>query len=101
MIIEFEVNGARVIVSGDNLTVNVTQEREQSQFVAQPKKSQVSFPSADQIKALRKSLGMSQARFAEVLETTQQNVCRWENGDVTPRIENALMIMQMIEGSSS
>lgn len=40
---------------------------------------------AEEIKALRERLGMTQAQLADALETTVTTISRWENGARKPR----------------
>ena len=97
MIIEFEINGARVIVSGDNLSVNVTQENEPPRSIPKPRSGDLSLPTPSQIKALRKSLGESQASFAKRLGVTQASVCRWERGSDTPNGAATIILSTLLD----
>jgi DNA-binding transcriptional regulator YiaG len=101
MIIELEINGARVIISGDNLSVNVTQDASDRPMFNRSEVKNINLPTSDQIKALRKSRGESQAEFAKVLGTSQQNVHRWENGEVSPRGITVLALRSLLDGSES
>lgn len=97
MIIELEINGARVIVSGDNLTVNVTED-DQSLL---PKKDDAGaapqVPTGAQIKALRKSLGLNQAEFAGLVGAAKAStVCRWEKDAVHPAGSSAIAIVRLM-----
>ncbi len=40
--------------------------------------------SPEEITDLRKKLGVSQEKFAQLLGATVTSVCRWENGKVVP-----------------
>ena len=40
---------------------------------------------ADEIKALRLYLGLSQEKFAQLLSVSRRQVARWEAGESTPR----------------
>jgi len=56
----------------------------------------------DQIKRIRKALGMNSTEFASLLGVTQNTVARWEIGDRHPRWEmmekiNNLAIKHRIE----
>lgn len=101
MIIELEINGARVIISGDNLSVNVTQEVEVQPIAFRSRPSDLSVPTPDQIKSLRKSLGQSQQKFGKRLGVTQASVCRWELGYEKPGGSSAILIRSMIDGAAA
>lgn len=53
----------------------------------------------NKIKKLREQLGLSQSRLAEMLETTQQTIGRWENGKAEPSIKS-LRDLALIFGTS-
>lgn len=53
----------------------------------------------DRIKQLREELCITQKRLADLLETTQQTIARWEKGHVEPNIK-ALKDMAVIFGTS-
>jgi len=53
----------------------------------------------NQIKSLRKRAGYTQKKMAEMLDTTQQSIARWENGTVEPSL-SAVRDMAMIFGTS-
>lgn len=84
MIIELEINGARVIISGDNLTVNMTQEDRAKGAVVARRTSDLSMPSPEDIKELREKLGYRQAAFARLFRISQATVSRWETGVEKP-----------------
>jgi DNA-binding transcriptional regulator YiaG len=90
MIIELEVNGAHIIISGDNLTVNVTDAQEPEGYDNLP------IPTAELISALRRSLCMSQGDFADHVGVSQAAVCRWENGEREPRGGMAVKLAGLI-----
>jgi putative transcriptional regulator len=103
MIIELEINGARVIISGDNLTVNVTGEDKPatSQIgavqIGHAAKASIGLPSPAQIKQLRKSLKLSQNRFAASLGVAQATVCRWELGYEKPSGPSTILLAAMLD----
>jgi DNA-binding transcriptional regulator YiaG len=97
MIIELEINGARVIISGENLTVNVTQDDVPTSAPIAALVERPDLPSAYQIKALRKSLGLSQAKFARRFAVAQATVCRWELGYERPSGPSTMLLASMIE----
>lgn len=97
MIIEFEINGARVIVSGDNLTVNVTQDSLEPVVQSGASRDTSNLPTPDQIKRLRKSMKMSQAEFGKVVGVEQSSVCRWERGYENPNGSAALLLRDLFE----
>ena len=39
------------------------------------------------LRSLRESIGLSQAKFAEVIGSTQSSINRYENGQATPTVE--------------
>ena len=39
------------------------------------------------LRALRESIGISQAKFADVIGSTQSSINRYENGQATPTVE--------------
>ena len=41
----------------------------------------------NRLRALRESIGISQAKFAEVIGSTLSSINRYENGQVTPTVE--------------
>lgn len=89
MIIELEINGARVIISGDNLTVNVSGEDiKVDRPLAKPM-------TAMTLRQYLKMRGFTQAEFAEAIGSHQVNVNRLVNGNRRPswsmisRIEKA------------
>ena len=41
----------------------------------------------NRLRALRKSIGISQAKFADVIGSTQSSINRYENGQATPTVE--------------
>lgn len=90
MIIELEINGARVIISGDNLTVNVTDAQEPEGHHGLP------IPTAGLICALRRSLHMNQGEFAGHVGVSQAAVCRWESGEREPRGGMAVKLASLI-----
>lgn len=90
MIIELEINGARLIISGDNLTVNVSDTREPEGHAP------LLIPTAKLITALRKALGMSQGEFASHVGVSQAAVCRWECGEREPRGPMAVKLASLI-----
>lgn len=94
MIIELEINGARVIVSGENLSVSVTQDVLEAQSLV--KTNDFMLPSPDQIKSLRKSLHESQASFAKRFGVAQATVCRWERGDEKPSGPATLLLKRLM-----
>lgn len=90
MIIELEINGAHVIVSGENLTVNVTDGNEPSENAAIP------LPTAELISALRSKLGMNQEEFAKHLGVAQATVPRWEGGAREPHGQMARKLASLL-----
>lgn len=97
MIIELDINGARVIISGDNLTVNVTQDGEHLPALNISKPQLLE---GRQIKALRKKLGLRQHQFCDLLGVTQGTVSRWETGVETPRGPAAIMLVKLAEDAA-
>lgn len=53
----------------------------------------------DMILELRKSLNLSQDKFAEKLMVTRQAVSRWENGDTTPNTDTLKLIAKTFDVS--
>lgn len=51
------------------------------------------------IKLLRQRKGMTQKELAEKLRVSQQNVSRWETGEVIPRIDKLKLIAEALECS--
>jgi putative transcriptional regulator len=51
---------------------------------------------AEEIKALRYRLGLSQTDFAEKVGANQSSVSRWETGEDKP-VGTAIKVMQMLE----
>lgn len=102
MIIEFEINGARVIVSGENLTVSLTQDdAAKAEFVAQ-RSEEPRLPTPNEIKKLRTDMVMSQAGFGQMLRVSQGTVCKWEIGTDRPSGDVAIRLAHMIaQGSMS
>lgn len=90
MIIELEINGARVIISGDNLAVNVSEGNEPTGHHTLP------LPTSDLITALRRSLGMNQGELSDFLGVSQAAVCRWERGEREPRGPMAVKLATLI-----
>lgn len=90
MIIELEINGARVIISGDNLTVNVTDAQEPADLHG------FLIPTGGRITALRKALGMNQGEFADHIGASPAAVCRWESGAREPRGSMAVRLSGLI-----
>lgn len=41
----------------------------------------------NRLRTLRESIGISQAKFAEVIGSTQSSINRYENGQATPTVE--------------
>ena len=103
MIIELEINGARVIISGDNLTVNLTQDDQAKSNVLMPRIVQPKTPTAETIKELRKKLKLTQCGFARMLRVNQATISRWETGADEPHGAAAVLLANMITdaGSSS
>ena len=52
---------------------------------------------ADNIKYLRKKLGLSQEKLAEILGLNRGNIASYEKGSAEPRIENLLKMMQVFK----
>lgn len=97
MIIEFEINGARVIVSGENLSVNITQDCEPVAAAGLSETSRVDFaPKAEDIRALRKAMGLRQHQFCKLLGVTQATISRWETGEERPRGSAAVLLHKML-----
>lgn len=109
MIIEFEINGARVIVSGDNLTVNITQDGKPIEstpvgvfkVAGHPVSPVQKMPSPEKIKALRKSMKFNQARFAKLFGVAQATVCRWEIGSDKPSGPAAILLLSMMNAETA
>ncbi|WP_322884222.1 helix-turn-helix domain-containing protein [Sinorhizobium medicae] len=99
MIIELEINGARVIVSGENLSVSVTQDDKPVHHVVRPIEtiSSNDFPTGAQIKSLRKAMRKSQASFAKLLGVRQATICRWEREYERPSGPSAILLISMIK----
>ena len=51
----------------------------------------------EQIKLLRQRKGMTQKELAEKLRVSQQNVSRWETGEVIPRLNKLKLIAEALE----
>ena len=41
----------------------------------------------NRLRTLRESIGISQAKFADVIGSTQSSINRYENGQATPTVE--------------
>ena len=41
----------------------------------------------NRLRSLRESIGLSQAKFADVIGSTQSSINRYENGQATPTVE--------------
>lgn len=54
-------------------------------------------PQPEQIRQLRRRLGLTQAGFAAELGVEQSTVSRWEGGREVPRIDNVLAISTLME----
>lgn len=52
---------------------------------------------ADNIKYLRKKLGLSQEKLAELLGLNRGNIASYEKGSAEPRIENLLKMMEVFK----
>lgn len=89
MIIEFEINGARVIVSGENLSVSVTQDGNIRDVA-------IRMPDADEIVALRRSMSLTQHQFSALLSVSQSMISKWETGEDRPSGESAVKLAKMI-----
>lgn len=96
MIIELEINGARLIVSGENLTVSVSQDQGIRHGIASPVVRRRACPTSGEIRALRKSLGLRQKPFSIMLGVSQGSVSRWENGIETPNGSSAILLADML-----
>ncbi len=55
---------------------------------------------ADVLRQLRKSRGLTQARFAELMNVAQATVASWENGTRKPDIETISQIADVLEVSA-
>lgn len=99
MIIELEINGARVIICGDNLSVNVTQDEVKREIVTH-RVVGGAMPTAEQIKNLRKRLALTQSGFSQLMKVSQGTVCRWESGTDEPHGEAAVRLADMISASN-
>lgn len=96
MIVEFEINGARVIISGDNLSVNVTEDSPALRVQSD------ALPSGKQIRAFRSNLGLNQAGFAKLLGVSRPStICRWEQGVGHPSGASAIALVRLMAGSAS
>lgn len=51
---------------------------------------------ANVIKTIRQARGMTQEQFAVLLNTSKQNISRYENGEVTPKITTAERIANIL-----
>lgn len=162
MIIELEINGARVLISGDNLSVSVTGEDGKPRqikssgvplrdYLEVSRITQAEFaesigihpvscnrlvngnrrpswdlvakiaeatggivtaeswipaasddcPDGDSIKEYRKSIGVTQHQFAELLGVTQATISRWECGAEQPRGAAAVLLYKMLSEASA
>ena len=54
----------------------------------------------DQVKAIRKSIGLGQIAFADRLGTSQRVVSKWENGHATPSPVYQRLIQAIVDGSN-
>lgn len=52
---------------------------------------------SDMLRVYRANHSYSQRRFAELLGTTQSNICHWENGSVIPSLGTQAAIRKKIE----
>lgn len=99
MIVELEINGARVIISGDNLTVNVT-----GDDIGFIRREPDEFPTAAKIRFLRQSMNIGQCALATLLDVSQGTVSKWERGQDKPRGPAAIRLINLIKmhsGASS
>lgn len=99
MIIELEINGARVIISGDNLTVNLTEDDQRPKAVHTNVADSV--PTPVQIIALRRSMGFNQTHFAGLVGVTQASVCRWERGHERPGGSATLLLLALMKSKEA
>lgn len=83
MIIEIEINGARVRISGDNLQVTTTEITVDNVSMGAPPLTAA--PDAIDIKSLRKSLNITRADLAAEFGVDISTVCRWENEGLPDR----------------
>lgn len=97
MVIELDINGARVIITGDNLSVSVSQDSQKPTAILSPIKSRLRCPTGAEIIALRKSLGLRQKPFSILIGVSQASVSRWENGVEQPNGSAAVLLASMIE----
>jgi len=51
----------------------------------------------EHIKLLREKKGMTQKELAEKIGVSQQNISRWETGEVIPRIDKIKIIAEVLE----
>jgi transcriptional regulator with XRE-family HTH domain len=54
----------------------------------------------EQIKSLRQAKEFSQKDFSTLLQTSQQNLSRWENGSFEPDLSTIVKIAQILETST-
>lgn len=96
MIIELEINGARVIISGDNLTVNLTQDDNAKAGLVAQRAVENRLPTPEEIKALRKRLMLTQSGFAQMLRVVQPMISKWELGTDRPTGDVAIRLASMV-----
>lgn len=96
MIIEFEINGARVIVSGENLSVNVSQDAQPVSRYASPPPQESVLPTPEEIRKFRKAKGMPQYEFCKFFGVNQGTVCKWEKGSQQPHGSAAIILTKMM-----
>ncbi|MBO5394466.1 MAG: helix-turn-helix transcriptional regulator [Clostridia bacterium] len=55
---------------------------------------------AKRLKELREEKGFSKTKLAKELNTTEANICRWENGTRSPNIDSIILLCQYFKCTS-
>lgn len=97
MIIELDINGARVIVSGENLSISVTEGDAQHLFASRghlhmKRSDRVVLDTDSPLKAWRKRACLRQRDLAELLGVTSACISQLENGVCSASMELAVKI---------
>jgi putative transcriptional regulator len=100
MIIELDLNGARVIVSGENLSISVTEGDIQRGFSPgddrrMKRTDKIVLDTDSPLKAWRKRAGLRQQDVGESLGVTKAFISQLENGVCSASMELAVKIAEL------
>lgn len=88
MIIELDINGAKLIVSGENLSIRVIEGEIQRYALRK----------ASPLAAWRRQEGMTQGELARLLDVDQSFVSRLESQRTSASLEDAVRIAELSGG---